>query len=356
MGRQMHGLGDALAARGHRVDYLFAESLAAGVSPRLSRLVSPVRAAMRLAQNVERGAPAPIAILHEPIGWPAATLLRRRVHTVAMVHACEIKCWRIQLETSRETGQRITPSSRIVWPLTQLTQTWMTLKTAAAVFCLATEDVAYMRDRLHVPADRIVRIDNGIEPPFLGLPLQEGLSERDILFLGSWIPRKGIRVLAAALDKLAAAGVQAKLTLAGTGSTVEEIRSALPPVWRAQTEIIPHVPPDELIQLYQRHWIFLLPAIAEGIPLAMLEAMACGLCPIVSDVGGVSDVVKDGANGTLVPMLDVDALVGAITRALREPAATRALARNAHATMQGYSWDRSAGQVEAFCAARFGAS
>lgn len=354
MGRQMHGLGDALVARGHRVEYLFADALAGDLGPRAARLISPVRAAVRLAQKLERGAPAPIAILHEPIGWPAAVFLRGRVHTVAMIHACEIKCWGIQLDTRHATGERVSASSRVVWPLTQLSQTWATLKSAEAVFCLASEDIAYLRDRLRVPEDRIARIDNGVEPPFLGLPFQEGPTERDIIFLGSWIPRKGIRVLIAALEKLAAAGVQAKLTLAGTGVSAEAIRPSLPAAWREDTEIIPRVQASQLIALYRRHSIFLLPAIVEGIPLAMLEAMACGLCPIVSDVGGVSDVVTDRVNGRLMPKLDVDALVATVTHALRNPDETRSLARNAHATLQRYGWDRAAGQVEEFCAARFG--
>jgi glycosyltransferase involved in cell wall biosynthesis len=353
MGRQMHGLGDALVRRGHRVDYLFADALGAGVGPRFARLAAPLRAAQSVARIGAGDGSRPIAILHEPIGWPAALLLRRRVRTVAMVHNCEIKCWRVQLKTRAETGEMIAPSSRILWPLTELSQTYATLKTATAVFCLSSEDVAFIRDSLHIASDRIQRIDNGIEPPFLGLPFPGEATERDLLFLGSWLARKGVKILVEALERLAASGIRAKLTLAGTGGSADAIRGALPAAWRGDTEIVPHVPADRLIDLYQRHRIFLLPAITEGIPLAMLEAMACGLCPIVSDVGGVSDVVQNGINGWLVPMLDAVALANAVTRALREPEESRRLARGAHTLMQAYGWERAADQVERFCRARF---
>jgi glycosyltransferase involved in cell wall biosynthesis len=46
--------------------------------------------------------------------------------------------------------------------------------------------------------------------------------------------------------------------------------------------------------------IFLLPSKYEGLPMALLEAMAAGCVPVVSDVGSVSTVVEDGVNGYLV--------------------------------------------------------
>ena len=113
-------------------------------------------------------------------------------------------------------------------------------------------------------------------------------------------------------------------------------------------------PPEALIELYRRHWMFLLPSVFEGIPLSMLEAMACGLCPVVSDVGGVRDVVTDGANGVLVPRLDVPALAAALARALRDPAGTRAIGSRAQQSMQAYGWSRPAEQVEHACLRRWG--
>jgi glycosyltransferase involved in cell wall biosynthesis len=355
MGRQMHGLGDALAVRGHDVDYLFTGSLGLRLGRKLSRLEAPFRFAQEVGRLAARGGAAPIAVLHEPIGWATAVLLRRRVHTLAMVHACELNGWKITVGTRAATGEHIAASSRILWPLTELTQAYATLKAAEGVLCLSSQDAAYIHDRLHVPSDRVRRIDNGLEPRFIGLPLPEAPTERDILFLGSWLPRKGIRILVAALEKLTAAGVTAKLTLAGTAASAELIRGALPPAWRSDAEIIPHVPAAGLIDIYRRHAIFVLPSVAEGIPLAMLEAMAAGLCPVVTEVGGVPDVVQHGKNGLLVPMLNADRLADALTRALRTPEETRRLGREAHATMQAYGWERVAVQVERFCAERLAA-
>jgi len=354
MGRQMHGLGDALQARDHRVDYLFRESLGSRWWRRLSRFETPFRAAQRMGTFLGGSSIAPIAILHEPIAWATALFLKRRVRTLAMVHACESKCWGVRVRTRSLTGENLSSGSRIWWPLTELTQTYASLKAADGILCLSTEDLDFISNRIGVARDRIERIDNGLESQFLGLPFREQEPERDLLFMGSWLPRKGIRILIAALAKLTGAGIRAKLTLAGTGVAAETIRAQLPPAWRASTEIVPHVPADRLVDVYQRHRLLVLPSINEGIPLVVLEAMACSLTPIVSSTGGIPDVVDTGRNGILVKPLDSDALASALTWALTEPGAASRLARSAHADVQAYGWSRAASQVERFCESRFG--
>jgi glycosyltransferase involved in cell wall biosynthesis len=64
-------------------------------------------------------------------------------------------------------------------------------------------------------------------------------------------------------------------------------------------------------------------SLREGLPRVVLEALAIGTPLVATDVGGVSDVVKDGVNGLLVPSNDVPALSGALLRALADPEATR---------------------------------
>jgi glycosyltransferase involved in cell wall biosynthesis len=353
MGRQMHGLGSALEAKGHRVDFLFRESFGSRFGRRLSRLESPFRVAERIRRLRDRSDMPPIAILHEPIAWLTALMMGRSVRTLAMVHACESRCWNVRVKARRLTGERLTLRSRVLWPLTELSQTYLSLKMCDGVLCLSTEDRDFICNHIGVSRHRVERIDNGLEPRFLGLPFRESEPDRDVLFMGSWLPRKGIRTLVAALDKLTTSGIQAKLTLAGTGVSADQIRAQLPPAWRSGTEIISHVPAERLVDLYRRHNLLVLPSVIEGIPLVVLEAMACGLTPIVSSVGGIPDVIQAGRNGVLIPPLDADALAGALMRALRDPDESRRLARRAQSDVQAYAWGRVATQVERLCEVRF---
>ncbi|MBC8554277.1 MAG: glycosyltransferase [Candidatus Brocadiales bacterium] len=64
--------------------------------------------------------------------------------------------------------------------------------------------------------------------------------------------------------------------------------------------------------------IFVLPSIREGLPLAILEAMACGKPVIATNVGGVPEVVKNGINGILVQPQDPEALHGAMKELLND--------------------------------------
>jgi glycosyltransferase involved in cell wall biosynthesis len=65
--------------------------------------------------------------------------------------------------------------------------------------------------------------------------------------------------------------------------------------------------------------VFLLTSLSEGLPNAVLEAMACGV-PIVSTrVGGVEELVDEGVSGFLVPVRDVDGIAAAVARLGADP-------------------------------------
>jgi glycosyltransferase involved in cell wall biosynthesis len=73
---------------------------------------------------------------------------------------------------------------------------------------------------------------------------------------------------------------------------------------------------EQLALAYSAADVFLLPALAENLPNAALESIACGTPVVGFDVGGMADAVREGVSGRLVPVGDVPALVAAVSSLL----------------------------------------
>jgi glycosyltransferase involved in cell wall biosynthesis len=94
--------------------------------------------------------------------------------------------------------------------------------------------------------------------------------------------------------------------------------------------------------------VFCLPSHAEGLPMALLEAMAARKTVVASSVGGVPEALRDGDNGMLVPPRDSAALAAALARVLGDAALRARLGKRARATIeQDYSTEVMCGKLSA---------
>jgi glycosyltransferase involved in cell wall biosynthesis len=84
----------------------------------------------------------------------------------------------------------------------------------------------------------------------------------------------------------------------------------------------------------------------EGLPNALLEAMAHARPVIATPIAGVRDLVRGGENGLLIPPGDVPALGNAIRRLDADRALAARLGAAARATAEGFGWDAARGRLE----------
>jgi glycosyltransferase involved in cell wall biosynthesis len=89
--------------------------------------------------------------------------------------------------------------------------------------------------------------------------------------------------------------------------------------------------------------IFVLPSRNEGLPVALLEAMACSLPCVASATGGIMDLIRSGVNGLMVPPGDAQALQSALETLLLDPTLATQLGRQARQDAhQNYSMEHTA--------------
>ena len=167
----------------------------------------------------------------------------------------------------------------------------------------------------HIASDaRIVAIPNAIR--IIGPGRRAGPSEPvHVVFLGRIGDAKGTFTLLDAWAKLVTEGsslASAKLTIAGNGE-VDRARAVVARLGLAESvQVCSWLSTAEVADLLATAHVLTLPSRYEGQPMAVLEAMARGLCVVASAVGGIPNLIEDGTSGVLVPPDDVDALATAL--------------------------------------------
>lgn len=99
----------------------------------------------------------------------------------------------------------------------------------------------------------------------------------------------------------------------------------------------PNVPQKDLPAMYHQADVFVFPSLIEGMPLVVLEAMACGL-PVITTTHGPGDIVRDGVDGFFVPIRDPDAIATRLEQLYRDPALREQMGRNAREQAMRYTW------------------
>jgi glycosyltransferase involved in cell wall biosynthesis len=93
--------------------------------------------------------------------------------------------------------------------------------------------------------------------------------------------------------------------------------------------------------------VFVLPSHDEGLPMALLEAMAWGLVPVVSTAGAMGEVVRDGANGLIVRAGDPADIEAALRRVVSDDALRAELSQAARADAESFAVGPYMASVEA---------
>lgn len=214
------------------------------------------------------------------------------------------------------------------------------LRSARLAVTISRFNVAYLarwRDARSAPLEVV---HCGVDLAELALTL-DGREATAIGTVGRLDPIKGFPVLVAALGLLRQRGVAFHCELIGEGpqrTALEQQRAA---VGLDAQLAMPGARPQEAVRaMLSRVAIFVMPSVVtpegnqDGIPVALMEAMASGAAVVGTRVSGLPELIEDGVNGLLVPPGDAAALAAALQRLLVDPALRRRLGEAARRTVE----------------------
>ena len=232
----------------------------------------------------------------------------------------------------------------------------ISLRCADLVLLLSRQAAKSAVEKLGVKAEQTRAIANGIPEYFLNLPFEPMPEAEDgvirIAQVSTYIPRKGIRYGAPALNRILARYPQVEVSFLGTECfecpDPGAVYADFDPGVRDRIKVVPRYSHETLPTLLRGHQIKLLPSTSEGFGMALVEAMACGLAPVTTATAGPMEIVRDGQDGILVPPRDSQAIKQALERLIIDRSYLEQLRRNAYATAQRYSWARIARDTLAF--------
>ncbi len=278
--------------------------------------------------------------------WQRVTRLRREIMAdkpdvvISFMNAVNVysilACWNLDIPTivSEHTYPGANDANRI-W---QLLMKW-SYRHAETIAVLTQNAVPFY------PATRCyhtIVLPNPVLAPPPAVATAQLLPAHSLVAVGRLDPRKGFDLLLKAFHQIRDRYPDWQLTILGEGTTRAELEDL-----RAQLQLTDcvHLPgavknvPDYLHQAE----LFVLPSRVEGFPMALCEAMACGLPVLAADcLSGPRDLIEDGVNGILVPPEDVDALAAGLDALISDPAKRQYLAQNAPQVLDRFGLERVA--------------
>ena len=214
------------------------------------------------------------------------------------------------------------------------------LSRAALAVTISRFNVGWLRPYAGAGSAPLKVVHCGVDPD--ELPFEP--ADRDaatVLAIGRLDPIKGFDVLLRAFARAVAGGAPGRLRIVGEGperARLEALRHELG--LDAQVDFVGAQPQPAIRRALREATVFALPSMVapdgnrDGIPVALMEAMAAGAPVVTTAVSGIPELVDDGREGDVVAPGDAEALAAALRRQLDDPALRRRYAQAARAKVE----------------------
>lgn len=236
------------------------------------------------------------------------------------------------------------------------TEAWLTYE-AWKVICCSNYMVSHVRWAFGLPEDKLVMVPNGVSVQEYEKSKNADLSEfrkkfalpeeKIVLFVGRLVYEKGIHVLINAVPKVLEK-ISAKFVVVGNGYMKEPLSNLIRRMGLTHKVMFTGFVDDETLRNLQKCAdVSVVPSFFEPFGIVALEAMAAKSPLVVSDTGGLSEIVEHDVTGVKVYPNNPDSLAWGITKVLLDEKYADWLRNNAYRKVQEeYNWDKISRQTK----------
>jgi len=236
------------------------------------------------------------------------------------------------------------------------TEAWLTYE-AWKVICCSDYMVSHVRWAFGLPEDKLIMVPNGVNAEVYSKNGKGDLGqfrrkfalpeEKIILFVGRLVYEKGIHVLVNAIPKVLEKA-NAKLVIVGNGYMKDQLSGLVGRIGLGHKVMFTgFLDDDTLRKLQMCADVSVVPSLFEPFGIVALEAMAAKSPVVVSDTGGLSEIVEHEVSGVKAYVDNPDSLAWGITKVLTDDKYADWLRTNAYKRIQEkYNWDKIAQQTK----------
>jgi glycosyltransferase involved in cell wall biosynthesis len=236
------------------------------------------------------------------------------------------------------------------------TEAWLTYE-AWRVICCSDYMVSHVRWAFGLPKDKLVMVPNGVDAEAYTKIGNDDLSrfrgrfalpeEKIVLFVGRLVHEKGVHVLVNAVSRVLEK-VNAKFIIVGNGYMKEQLSNIVKNMGFAHKVMFTGFVDDETLKKLQKCAdVSVVPSLFEPFGIVAIEAMAAKSPVVVSDTGGLSEIVEHNVTGVKVYADNPESLAWGITKVLTDDSYANWLRNNAYKRIQEkYDWNKIAQQTK----------
>ena len=243
----------------------------------------------------------------------------------------------LDFEKEQQFWNKRTGFKRIYFFNTHYRLSMLTFKLADKFVCGCSDDLQYVIDRKIFKTEDAVYVSPGIDDFFQTLPFIK-VKNNVIIFLGSWIGRKGTRIIPFVLESVLTLLPQFEFHVYGAWHNKSEILSKFSPQIADRVKVFDKVLLEEVINALKVSKIFFFPTYSEGFGLATAEALSCSTA-VVTTKTGLGSELKNEENALICEFDDVEGMKNALLKLASNEVLRNRICKNGYEFVKRYHWE-----------------